>query len=76
VLGLAYLSRTEKLIFMILKIDNAKIPWKILIEAEVICEPMNIGYLLVYVIFVSYGKCDPNLCEPKKIDSHSSQISH
>jgi hypothetical protein len=49
---------------------------KILIEAEVICEPMNIGYLLVYVIFVSYGKCDPNLCEPQKIDSHSSQISH
>jgi hypothetical protein len=49
---------------------------KILVEAEVICEPMNIGYLLVYVIFVSYGKCDPNLCEPKKIDSHSSQISH
>ena len=49
---------------------------KILIEAEVICEPMNIGYLLVYVIFVSYGKCDQYLCEPKKIDSHSSQISH
>jgi hypothetical protein len=36
VLGLAYLSRTEKLIFMISKIDNAKI----LIGAEVICEPM------------------------------------
>ena len=33
VLGLDYLSRMEKLIFMILKIDNAKIPWKILIGA-------------------------------------------
>jgi hypothetical protein len=31
---------------------------------------------LVYAIFVSYGKCEPNFCEPKKIDSHSSQISH
>jgi hypothetical protein len=41
---------------------------KILIEAEVICEPMNIGYLLVYVIFVSYGKCDPkDTFHPKSI---------
>ena len=32
VLGLAYLSRTEKLIFMISKIANAKIPWKILMR--------------------------------------------